>query len=741
MTQTKQNVTVGSGDVRGDLSKNNYNAIVSPPAQTVNVLLDAALAYARRGWHVFPCHTPRPGGKCSCGKRDCDKVGKHPRWEEVTLEHGVTDATTDPATITAWWQKWPDANIGGAAGAKSGFDAADPDGEAGLDDLAALEVKHGALPDTPTSITGGGKHLLFKHAPGKKNTVKADGLSIDLRTDGGYVILPPSLHWSGRRYAWEATAHPDDMPLADMPVWLRAIFPDRGAPPRPTAITTTNGTTGTQTDIPDGRRNSTLTSKAGSMHRANYSPAAITSALWIENTEKCKPPLDRSEVERIVASVTRYAPAAPSNGVYHAPDLPPLDLADLDAPLDLEDEAALHAAATTRPAAAARTDQAPTVNGKKPSERYAAALAALGYTFRLNEAADEVEVNGQPISDAMRATIRTDLRDAGLSKHLAAAEDYWTAAALKSTYHPFRAWLDGVQWDGKDHIAKLATKFMRDQHDPITWPDGTQRSVIHTWLFHWLVGAVGKLYAGDQNTMRVLDGAQDLGKSFFCHWLGNVAPGGYLESPIDTGDKDHDLRLLKHLVWEVSELGATTRKQDTESLKAFITKGVVTVRKPYGHHDICKPAICSLIGTVNNADGFLNDPTGTRRFMVATLDGIDWRYADQVDPAQVWATAYAAWKSGARGRLDEVAVTRRTALNAEYKIKDSMSHYFDLVVMPTGESYDYVEFGAVVAKLVMLGYRGTQRQIEMALSSYLKDTGATIKRSAAGFRVLGFVLK
>ena len=70
-----------------------------------------------------------------------------------------------------------------------------------------------------------------------------------------------------------------------------------------------------------------------------------------------------------------------------------------------------------------------------------------------------------------------------------------------------------------------------------------------------------------------------------------------------------------------------------------------------------------------------------------------------------------------------------------------MSHYFDLIATFTGEQFDYVEFGAVVAKLVTLGYRGTQRQIEMALSAYLKDTGATIKRSAAGFRVFGFALK
>ena len=351
MTPQTTNVTAGPGDVPESKKTDNYTAILPPAAATgkaqAAALLDAAPAYAARGWHIFPCYTPRPDGTCDCDNPKCTDIGKHPR-----TAHGFLDATTDEATIRSWWRKWPDANIGAAAGVKSGFDAADPDGEEGLDDLAKLEATNGALPDTPTSITGGGgKHLLFKHEPGKKNTVKADGLSIDLRTTGGYVILPPSLHRSGRRYAWEATAHPDDLPLADMPSWLRAIFPDRDAPRPAAPITTTTGTQTTTESIPEGRRNSTLTSKAGTMHRRNMSPAAITAALWLENTEKCKPPLDRSEVERIVASVTRYAPAAPSNGVYHAPDLPPLDLADLDAPPeDYAEEAALHAAATTRPA-------------------------------------------------------------------------------------------------------------------------------------------------------------------------------------------------------------------------------------------------------------------------------------------------------------------------------------------------------------------------------------------------------
>ena len=346
MTQTKQNVTVGSGDVlKSKQSGLNSTAIV-PPAAAVDkaqaaALLDAALAYAARGWHIFPCYTPRPDGRCDCGTPDCDDVGKHPR-----TAHGFKDATTDEATIRAWWKRWPHANIGAAAGVKSGFDAADPDGEEGLDDLAKLEATHGALPDTPTSITGGGgKHLLFKHAPGKKNTVKADGLSIDLRTTGGYVILPPSLHKSGRRYMWEATAHPDDLPLADMPAWLRAIFPDKDAP-RPAAATTTDGT---QTDIPDGKRNTTLASLAGTMRKRGMTQEAITAALLADNAARCKPPLDPAVVVKIAASVSRYDPAAPSNGTGHAPDLPPITYSDLDAPPeDFTEETILHLTATTR---------------------------------------------------------------------------------------------------------------------------------------------------------------------------------------------------------------------------------------------------------------------------------------------------------------------------------------------------------------------------------------------------------
>jgi putative DNA primase/helicase len=174
--------------------------------------LDAALSYAARGWHVFPCHTPTPTG-CSC-RRDCDRIGKHPR-----TKNGLLDATTDPATIRRWWKMWPAANIAIRTGAVSGLAVLDQDNlKGGADGRSALERSYGPLPETVQGLTGNGLHEFFLH-PGTpvKNGVETLGAGLNIRGDGGYVVAPPSLHTSGKHYAWELSHLPDETPLAPMP--------------------------------------------------------------------------------------------------------------------------------------------------------------------------------------------------------------------------------------------------------------------------------------------------------------------------------------------------------------------------------------------------------------------------------------------------------------------------------------------------------------------------------------------
>ena len=92
--------------------------------QAQDSLVELAIKYARRGFPVFPVHTPTgdEGRPCSCNTAQCERVGKHPR-----TERGVLDATTDETQIDRWWATWPHANIGLATGARSGVIVLDVD--------------------------------------------------------------------------------------------------------------------------------------------------------------------------------------------------------------------------------------------------------------------------------------------------------------------------------------------------------------------------------------------------------------------------------------------------------------------------------------------------------------------------------------------------------------------------------------------------------------------------------------
>jgi hypothetical protein len=109
----------------------------------------AALRYARRGWPVFPLFEAIDG-RCACGNRNCEDKGKHPR-----TPHGFKDAATEEKIIIAWWNRWPDANVGIATGRQSGLLVLDVDPDNGEESLKKL-LGGSDLPKTQKVCTGGG---------------------------------------------------------------------------------------------------------------------------------------------------------------------------------------------------------------------------------------------------------------------------------------------------------------------------------------------------------------------------------------------------------------------------------------------------------------------------------------------------------------------------------------------------------------------------------------------------------
>jgi hypothetical protein len=161
-----------------------------------NPLLEAALHYAQIGLPVAPLHTFKDGW-CSCGSTKPHKVGKHPR-----TPNGVKDATLLSPQVKTWWRRWIDANIMGAIPRRVyvlEIDSAD-----GVMTLHERGVDFEGAPRVRTGRDGLGLHLWYRselalpNCP--DNTVVKD---VGFRGFGEYVLMPPSLHPSGRRYAWE----------------------------------------------------------------------------------------------------------------------------------------------------------------------------------------------------------------------------------------------------------------------------------------------------------------------------------------------------------------------------------------------------------------------------------------------------------------------------------------------------------------------------------------------------------
>lgn len=632
---------------------------------SLDPLLNAALEYARRGWPVFPCEGKKP-----------------------LTPHGFQDASANALRIRYWWRRWPRANIGIPTGAKT-FTVLDVDGRNGGDDtLHELEAEHGSLPTTPHVITGsGGSHYWFR-SPTVPITSRAGALGpgLDVKADGGYVIVPPSVHPNtGAEYVWDVMAHVEDMPLAEMPPWMVAQLEATAAeeaPERPTDFTLGSDV------APAARALERLAqwrcddyhawvevgmalSELGSVGLALWEEWSKQSAKYAAGACQEKWGTFKAGNGRTLASLMHWAEEDQEAMVGAVSGNKPT--ATAPAPDSTESDDAPPPGTPTPVATAKRKHVAP--RNPKTAD-YIAALASLGYSFRMNLCGDEIEVNGRRLDDPLEACIRSQLRDIGYPK-VNVARDAYVAEAWEHRYHPVLDYLDSLSWDGADHIGMLAAYI---ESEP---------PVMGAWLRRWLIGAVARARLnGVQNRMLVLEGAQALGKSFFARWLCSPLPEMHYEAPIDPTDKDSDVRLMSMWIWEVAELGATTRKADRESLKHFISKESVRVRKAYGRYDTVRPALASFIGTVNNESGFLSDPTGYRRFMVAPVKRIDWSYTTDINVHQVWAQANALFQGGESWNLTPDEGKRAEELSERFEAEDYLEDRLDrlFVIDPTDTS-------------------------------------------------------
>jgi Bifunctional DNA primase/polymerase, N-terminal/Primase C terminal 1 (PriCT-1) len=278
-----------------------------------------ALAFARHGHAVFPIWWPTErNGRlvCSCRRgADCGRdSAKHPHGPSAP--NGLLSASTEPWQIKLWWHRAPLASLGVRTDKLVVVDI-DPR-HGGDESFAALEREHGEMPPTWRVLTGGGgEHIIFACPDGieARNVVAEQipdpplGKGVDVRGRHGYIVAPPSMHISGRPYAWSVDHHPADVALAPAPDWLiTRLTASRaagavGAPAGPIEpIPSDVWSQLTRQSITE-YRDMAAAKIAGHLFRHSCDSQLIVGLLHAWNSGWCRPPLGPDELNRIIERV------------------------------------------------------------------------------------------------------------------------------------------------------------------------------------------------------------------------------------------------------------------------------------------------------------------------------------------------------------------------------------------------------------------------------------------------------
>lgn len=217
--------------------------------------------FIEAGLAIFPCNGKRP-----------------------YTPNGFHDASTDPAAIKLWWDRWPDAAIGIPTGQVNGLSVIDIDNKSGGAEAALNGMSWSTAVPTPS----GGYHVIVSYDPEMPTTTNIEP-EVDIRNDGGYVVA----------YG-DPAAYVDTLPCEE---------PERWHTPPPKTRPADQAVSGEL--VPDGQRHSFMLAMAGQLRRAGLVSEEILPALQMANERRCDPPLEDHKIEKLAYSMDKYDSGAP----------------------------------------------------------------------------------------------------------------------------------------------------------------------------------------------------------------------------------------------------------------------------------------------------------------------------------------------------------------------------------------------------------------------------------------------
>ena len=359
------------------------------------------------------------------------------------------------------------------------------------------------------------------------------------------------------------------------------------------------------------------------------------------------------------------------------------------------------------------------------------------YDWRKNVVTDGVEFSPkgseeyEPLDDYALNSLLLDMRSSGIN--IAKERLYETLdSSFSERFHPFREYFDNLpQWDGQDRLQDLIDCLRPDltAYESQEDFDSFARLVLGTWLR-------GVVYAATNHKanhiMPILQGGQGIGKTRFLLSLCPNELRQYLYVGPIRDDKDFKIMMSRTIIGIDDELESMNRRE-MNAIKSLITQEAAQERGAYKRTHQNYERKISFIGSVNRRE-FLNDETGSRRFPVLAVEGIDMEARAGIDTEMIYAQARAELKAGARHYFNGEDVRIVERVNEEFATDNDADQLLKMYFRPVER--DYVGSGlvrlttteAAIEILKSLSI-GTSGDVKAALSSnFVYQLGRSLRK-------------
>jgi len=311
-------------------------------------------------------------------------------------------------------------------------------------------------------------------------------------------------------------------------------------------------------------------------------------------------------------------------------------------------------------------------------------------------------------------------------------------ALLKSEYiskhNPFLEYYDSLpEWDGQtDHILNLSS-FVKVKDE--------ERSRFDNHFKKWIVRAIKCSLVDDyfnKQAFILVHDKQNSGKSTFCRFVCPPKLKDYIAENLSV-DKDSRILLTTNLIINLDEL-STLSKIEINALKSLFSKDKINDRLPYDRRNSIIPRRASFIGSTNQAE-FLNDESGSVRWLCFIIDSIDWSYKQNVNIDQVYAQAYHLFKIGWDCDLTADEIKENEQYNSQFQITTSERELIDKYLEPSNKENgaQFMTATEILMKLSIL----TENRVRLSpvlIGRSLKILGFT-REKVGSERIFGYYIK